>query len=175
MAKCICCGKEIDEKTEKYYGVIQKHHFNNITTTADIDTGPTWFKPVALIRIGVCRECNRSLGTEKIGRGAKMLFGGIAVTVIGVLIAMHSDSEYIGAVALLGLALFGFGLFDVIRGAAAKLASTESPRMMFAMEASCAPSVIRYGSSHLPQPLVRLESFWLMRSSCLFVASLNGT
>ena len=125
MAKCISCGREIPEKEEKIYGVIRKHHYDNRYSTADIDTGPTDFTPVALIRIGVCPDCNRSLGTGKIRAAAGLLLGGVAVTGITLYISFHSDSEYIGAGVLLGLVMTVFGLIGLIRAAAAKLTAKE--------------------------------------------------
>ena len=125
MAKCISCGREIPEKEEKIYGVIRKHHYDNRYSTADIDTGPTDFTPVALIRIGVCPDCNRSLGTGKIRAAAGLLLGGVAVTGITLYLSFHLDSEYNGAGVLLGLVMTVFGLIGLIRAAAAKLTAKE--------------------------------------------------
>ena len=125
MGKCISCGREIDEKSVHVYGVIQKQHIDNRHDTAEIDSGPTWYTPVALIRIGVCPDCSRSIGNDGIKKGIGMVLGGLAVFAIALLISSHSSSEATGVVGLLGLFLFGAGMYGVIRTAFSRVAAKE--------------------------------------------------
>ena len=121
MGRCIGCGRTIADNEEKYFGVIERHHYDDRHDTAAIDTGPTWFKPIALIRIGVCKNCNRSAGNTSIKKGLGTFFGGIAITIIAGLISTKSDSEVVGALGLLGILMLIFGLVSIVRDVAKKL------------------------------------------------------
>ena len=121
MGKCISCGRSIADSEEKYFGVIERHHYDDRHDTAAIDTGPTWFKPIALIRIGVCRNCNRSAGNASVKKNVGTFFGGVAFTVIAGLISTKSDSEGVGALGLLGILMLIYGLVNIIRDMIKKL------------------------------------------------------
>ena len=41
MAKCIKCGRKIEDREEKIFGVIERHHYDDRHDTAAMDTGPT--------------------------------------------------------------------------------------------------------------------------------------
>ena len=79
MGKCIKCGRTIADSEERYYGVIERH-----SNTGDAShASTTIYKAIALIRIGVCRNCNQSTGNASVMKNVGMFFGGILMLISG--------------------------------------------------------------------------------------------
>ena len=115
MANCIKCGKEISSQDEKVYGVIEKYHYDDRHDTAAMDTGPTTYTPVALIRIGLCNNCNKTTGNAVAKDGLKYILGGIALFLVTGLLTKLMDSDSVGLIGLLGIVMFVYGLVKVIK------------------------------------------------------------
>ena len=126
MAKCIKCGRKIEDREEKIFGVIERHHYDDRHDTAAMDTGPTWYKPIALIRIGVCKNCNRSAGKESVKKNVGTFFGGVAITTVAGLTSSKLSSEAVGAVGLLGILMVIFGLVSIVRDVIKKLSKNNA-------------------------------------------------
>ena len=83
-------------------------------------------KPIALIRIGVCKNCNRSAGNESVKKNVGTFFGGVVITIIAGLTSSKLSSEAVGAVGLLGILMVIFGLVSIVRDLIKKLSKNNA-------------------------------------------------
>lgn len=112
MKTCLKCGKELSPSNEKYYGIIEEYHFDNRRTTDDMDTGAYIYKPVALIKAGICDECLKKIYTKWIFKTVINL--AIAALSFSILV---SGSDFLDwANGILGSAFFIASLVFAIRG-----------------------------------------------------------
>lgn len=122
MGKCIKCGRTIADSEERYYGVIERH-----SNTGDAShASTTIYKAIALIRIGVCRNCNQSTGNASVMKNVGMFFGGVAFTLIAGLISRKADTDTIGVFGLVGILMLISGLVGLIRDLIRKKSKTNA-------------------------------------------------
>ena len=129
MAHCVQCYRDVDNG--KIFGVIQKSHYDNRTTTADIDSGADWFKPVALIKVGACEYCSKDLLKKSLLSCLKLLGVAVVLLVIGGIMGSgdnvpDSTASAAGITLLIGLlcivASIGSAILSLIRKANGRIA-----------------------------------------------------
>ena len=133
MAKCICCNAEIDDSKMEYIGVIERYHYDDRHDTAAIDHGPTKYKPVALIHVGMCPDCEKQENKNAAFSGLKMLLGGAAALIVAVIIAAIRSSngesgigEFAGIVGLIGIICILVSLGGLISTAIGRVKGTNA-------------------------------------------------
>ena len=71
------------------------------------------FKPLALIRVGICKDCNKTKTNKMIWESVARLFGGVGLILLMGLLGRHADNSGTGVFGAFGL----FGLIMSLRGA----------------------------------------------------------
>lgn len=70
------------------------------------------FKPLALIRVGICKDCNKTKTNKMIWESVARLFGGVGLILLMGLLGRHADNSGTGVFGAFGL----FGLIMSLRG-----------------------------------------------------------
>ncbi len=143
--KCKFCGAETDQAT--VFGVMEKTHYDNRTTTADTDTGQTRFEAKALVRIPYCAACAKTVQhtVRKKYMKATLGFSAAAVVLIAIRLLIGSggtDKTLIQACTFLGvITLIGaiVNLILWIKSAVKQGGTLEEHCIAQYTEASCVP------------------------------------
>ena len=158
MAKCIGCNREIDDSILKYYGVIERYHYDDRHDTAAIDTGPTTFKPVALLRIGVCPYCNKQGGKKDYKNAIRNLLVGIGfLTVMAIVMAVSKDGGGTGAgiLGFVGIIMIITGIAGIVKTTVKKAASGDFAT--FLIEGKLMPEWVVFPHTEKEISVARIE------------------
>ena len=118
MSKCINCDKEIEE--EKVFGVIKRTHYDDRTTTADFSLGTYSYDPVAIIKVGVCKECAKKLFKQAFLKALKLFGIGFLLLIIGASVSSNKEVPETGKLIFGCVLIIGFiyllrGIGGIIR------------------------------------------------------------
>ena len=163
MNTCFKCGRKVDEKHRELYGIVIREHMDDRTTTADVDTGATAYRPLALIRIGMCDRCKKQLGVKARAAALKRIGGGAALLLAAVGVALWISEEFGGGIAICGALLLLSGILDL---AAALKPNDQSSLLAKAFNGTIDPEWVVYPQTDKPLCVQDIEPGVVYRNSC---------
>ena len=143
MGRCACCGKEIRSVDEKVYAIIERYHYDNRQNTAQTDTGPTKYSPIAIIRAGLCEDCNREAGSDILSYGGQRVAIGLALMFFAGAFAAATGDGSIVLLALLGVIVLISGAVKIIKVFAGR-ATGKGDNTVTALGGILKPEIVLY-------------------------------
>ena len=104
MRQCQKCGKTLGQNDDYVYGVIEKRHYDSRQTDVSTDPGYNFYKPYAVIRGGICKDCLKKLSLKSL----MISIGMIVVSVILIIISLLFTGKRVGEVLSTILGVSGF-------------------------------------------------------------------